>query len=73
MLKKCHDHLDHVHESYIKHLSFAVWFGLRMIGAGVAVIVHALCPAFFQQTGSRTIFELNDLLRQRGTQIHPDE
>lgn len=65
MLKKCQDHLDSVHESYWQHLSFAVWFATKLVIAGIAVIVHAICPAFCQYTGSRTIFELHDLLKAR--------
>ncbi len=65
MLEKCKNHLDSVHEGYWQHLTFAVWFAGKLIMAGLAVIVHAICPAFCQNTGSRTIFELHDLLKQR--------
>lgn len=65
MLKKCHDHLDDVHESYAQHLCFAAWFGLRMIGGGVAAILHGLFPAIFQRTGSTTIFALHDEMAKR--------
>lgn len=67
MLKKCHDHLESVHESYLKHLCFAVGIGLRLIGAGMAVILHGLFPAVFQYTGSRTIFKLHDDMKSRLT------
>lgn len=36
-----------------------------MIGAGIAAILHGLCPALFQYTGSKTIFALNDELKAR--------
>jgi hypothetical protein len=65
MWNKCKTHLDTVHESYLKHLGFALCFGARMIGAGVAAILHGLCPAIFQYTGSQTVFRLNDELRAR--------
>jgi len=65
MFKKCHDHLDTVHESYFRHLGFAACLGLRMIGAGLAAILHGLCPAVFQHTGSKTIFALHDRLKAR--------
>lgn len=67
MLKKCHDHLDSVHESYVQHLCFASGIGLRLIGAGIAGILHGLCPAVFQTTSSRTIFKLNDEMKSRLT------
>lgn len=67
MLKKCHDHLESVHESYGQHLCFATNVGLKLIGAGIASILHGLCPAVFQYTGSRTVFKLADLIKSRST------
>jgi hypothetical protein len=65
MLKKCHDHLESVEESYVQHFRFAVGTGIRLIGAGIAAIVHGCCPAFFETTSSRTIFKLNDEMTSR--------
>lgn len=65
MFKKCHDHLDSVHENYFQHMGFALCFGARLIGAGVAAILHGLCPALFQRTGSATVFALHDELKSR--------
>lgn len=65
MLDKCKHHLDTVRESYLEHLCFAVQFGLRMMGAGLAAIVHAICPAVFEHTASRILFALHDEVRAR--------
>jgi hypothetical protein len=65
MFKKCQNHLVSVNESYFHHLCFAFYFGSRMIGAGMAVILHGLLPAVFERTGSQTIFALNDELKAR--------
>lgn len=65
MFKKCQNHLDSVHENYATHLCFAAGFGFRLIGAGIAAILHGLCPAVFQYTGSKTVFALNDKLKSR--------
>jgi hypothetical protein len=65
MFEKSQKHLHAVHESYGKHLCFATCFGLRMIGGGIAVIIHGLFPAFFERTGSNTLFKLHDELRER--------
>ncbi len=53
-------HPHSVGETYTEHLGMATWFGLRMVFAGLACLVHGLLPFMFQRTGSRAITELND-------------
>ncbi len=65
MLHDCQKHLESVHESYFQHLKFATCFGLRMIGGGLAAILHGIFPAIFEHTGSKTLFALNDELKNR--------
>lgn len=72
MLEKSRKHLDGVNEDYFTHLCFASRFGARMVGAGVAAILHGLCPAIFQYTGSKMIFALNDILKERQAHSHHD-
>ena len=47
-------------ESYTEHLFRAVYFGARMMFAGMACLVHGVLPFLFVRTGSRAIAELND-------------
>jgi hypothetical protein len=54
-----------VGESYLGHLCAALTFGVRMLGAGLACMVHAFLPFLFVDTGSRTIAELNEHLVAR--------
>ena len=54
------EHPASVGESYLQHLGRAVCFGTRMIGAGVACLLHGLMPFLFVRTGSRAISELNE-------------
>jgi hypothetical protein len=54
------DHPASVGESYTVHLLRAVYFGTRMLFAGMACIVHGVLPFLFVRTGSRAIAELND-------------
>jgi hypothetical protein len=54
------EHPSSVGETYTEHLAQAGCFGLRMIGAGIACLVHALLPFLFARTGSVAIAELND-------------
>jgi hypothetical protein len=46
-------------ESYGRHLGRAEGFGIQMVVAGVACMVHGLVPAFFRDTGSNAIRRLH--------------
>ena len=54
------EHPASVGESYTEHLLRAVYFGARMMFAGMACLVHGVLPFLFVRTGSRAIAELND-------------
>ena len=55
-----------VQESYGEHLVVASSFGLTMIAAGMACMVHALGPGLFERPGSRAIQHLHDrMIRNR--------
>ena len=54
------EHPASVGESYTEHLLRAMYFGLRMMLAGMACLVHGVLPFLFVRTGSRAIAELND-------------
>ena len=60
MLKRLFtDHPSSVDETYRQHLSVASWYGTRMLGAGLACLVHAVFPFLFVRTGSATINHLH--------------
>lgn len=70
LLRAFSEHPASVGETYSEHMGRAACFGFRMIGAGVACLVHALLPFLFVRTGSSAITELSDRMlvnRQRGT------
>jgi len=54
------EHPASVGESYSRHCVCAFGFGARMVGAGLACMIHALLPFLFVRTGSRAITELNE-------------
>ena len=54
------EHPASVGESYGEHLLRAMYFGTRMLFAGIACLVHGVLPFLFVRTGSRAIAELND-------------
>jgi len=51
-------HPRSVGETYVEHMTAALRFGLTMVAAGLACIVHAFLPALFERTGSRAIADL---------------
>ena len=58
-------HPREVGESYGEHLANAGGFGLRLIGGGIACIVHAIFPFLFVNKGSETVKGLHTKLAKR--------
>jgi len=59
------EHPSSVGESYCGHLLQAGSFGLRMVFAGLACVLHGLLPFLFVSTGSAAIKALNEELSSR--------
>lgn len=53
-------HPASVGETYSEHLAVASGFGFRLIGAGLACLMHSLLPWTFTSTGSRAVRELHE-------------
>ena len=51
-------HPRSVGETYAEHFLTAARFGAAMVSAGTACLLHALVPALFERTGSRTVKRL---------------
>ncbi len=54
------DHPESVGETYGEHFLVASSFGVTMLGAGLACLVHALVPGLFVKTGSAAVTGLYD-------------
>ncbi len=54
------DHPRSVGESYLEHQRHAFGFGVSLLAAGLACLVHALVPGLFVRTGSQAITRLHD-------------
>lgn len=54
------DHPRSVGESYLEHQRHAFGFGISLLGAGLACLVHALIPGLCVRTGSEAITRLHD-------------
>lgn len=54
------EHPRSLGESYLQHQLYAFRFGLSLIAAGSACLVHGLVPALFPRAGSSTVTRLYD-------------
>ncbi len=52
-------HPRSIGETYLEHQQHALSFGVELVLAGIACILHALVPAIFVTTGSRTVTRLH--------------
>ena len=60
------EHPQSVDESYVEHFKVASGFGVSLIGAGLAALIHAFVPCLFQSTASREIRRLHARIEGRG-------
>jgi hypothetical protein len=58
-------HPHDVGESYGEHMATAAGFGATMLLGGLCVVVHAIFPFVFVQTGSRTMRNLHKRMTRR--------
>jgi len=59
------DHPRALGMSWAGHAVGAVAISARMIGAGAACLVHALCPALFTDTAGKTVVSLSEHMARR--------
>ena len=59
------DHPKSLGMSWAEHGAGAVVIGARMVGAGLACIVHAAVPGIFTETAGRTVMSLHDHMTKR--------
>ncbi len=62
------DHPASVGEGYFEHMFFAGRAGLRLVGAGLAALVHAVFPFLCERTASNLIIAMHDdMVARRST------
>ena len=59
------DHQRSVDERCFEHLLFADGFALRLLGAGVAALVHALVLCLLEKTASQMITQMHNKVHSR--------
>jgi hypothetical protein len=63
-------HLATVGETYWQHSRYAASVGALMVAAGLACLIHAISPAFFETTASRAVRRLSILIDDRSQAAH---
>ena len=59
--------------SWAAHAVGAVNIAVRLIGAGLACLIHAVVPAWFTQTAGRTVTEMyQDMARRKAGAANPN-
>ena len=59
------DHPKSLGMTWAEHGAGAVVIGARMVGAGLACMVHAAVPALFTETAGRTVKSLHEHMVSR--------
>lgn len=63
-------HPHEIGESYGEHLATASGFGLTMVVGGLCVMIHALLPFLFVNTGTRTMAALHKRMSRRADVVN---
>ena len=67
------DHPRSLGMSWASHGIGAAHIAVRLIGAGLACLVHALVPAWFTQTAGRTVTAMHeDMVRRKAGAANPN-
>jgi hypothetical protein len=67
------DHPKSLGMSWAEHGAGAVVIGARMVGAGIACIVHAAVPGIFTQTAGKTVIDLHEhMMRRKAGAANPN-
>lgn len=64
------EHLESIDKSYFEHLKDALYYGIRLLIAGIGTILHAVFPFIFTTIASDTI---NDLHKMNINRLNSDD
>jgi hypothetical protein len=68
-----HDHPRSLGMTWASHGAGAAVIAVRLIGAGVACLIHSLVPAWFTQTAGRTVTDIyDDIARRKAGAANPN-
>lgn len=67
------EHPRDIGESYGEHAGHALYIGTKLLGAGIACLVHAVLPGLFVRTASAAVQDVQDLMTKRTANAPMDE
>ena len=67
------EHPRDIGETYGEHAGHALYIGTKLLGAGMACLIHAALPGLFVRTASNAVGDVQDLMTKRTTREHLDE
>ena len=59
------DHPRSLGMTWARHGAGAIKIAMDLIGAGCAVLIHAIVPGWFTETGGRTVTRIYDHIQNR--------
>lgn len=58
-------HLKEANETYIQHFIKAIKFSFLTFTASLIFLIHAICPALFERTGSNLLTQILARIKRR--------
>jgi uncharacterized protein YjeT (DUF2065 family) len=58
-------HLHDADENYFEHLAYTAWVSVRLIAAGLVILIHGIFPFVFTYMGSKMLNDLHAELAAR--------
>ena len=59
--------------TWASHGAGAAIIGVRLVGAGIACLIHSIVPAWFTQTAGRTVTDIyDDIARRKAGAANPN-
>jgi len=67
------DHPRSLGMTWASHGAGAAIIGVRLVGAGIACLIHSIVPAWFTQTAGRTVTDIyDDIARRKAGAANPN-
>jgi hypothetical protein len=67
------DHPRSLGMTWASHGAGAAIIGARLVGAGIACLIHSVVPAWFTQTAGRTVTDIyDDIARRKAGAANPN-